>query len=170
MIIIDCEQNSETWWKTKAGVPGASSFSKIVTSKGEPSKQAQEYLYQLAAEATTGKVEQGYQSQAMTEGIEREAESRALYELIYGVEVKQVGFIFDDSKMYGCSPDGVINNEYGLEMKNVLPKTQVRYLLSGKMPTDYIQQVQGSMLVTGLKQWDFFKLSSNNQTVFNYCK
>jgi len=147
-------QRSDEWFKVKAGIPGASSFSRIVTTKGEPSKQAQDYLYQLAAEAITGQVEQGYQSAAMLQGIEREAESRALYELIMGVEVKEVGFILHDSKMFGCSPDGICGS-WGLEMKNVLPKTQIKYLIDGSLPADYFQQIQGSMLVTGFDRWHF---------------
>uniref|UniRef100_A0A6M3JJX8 Putative exonuclease n=1 Tax=viral metagenome TaxID=1070528 RepID=A0A6M3JJX8_9ZZZZ len=160
MIIIDCVQLSDEWFSEKAGVPSAGSFDKIVTTKGEPSKSAKGYMYQLAAEAITGKCEQGYQSGPMSVGIEREEESRALYELIYGVEVQQVGFIYpDEQKKWGCSPDGIINGEYGLEMKNVLPKTQIKYLLDEKLPTEYIQQVQGSLLVTGFDRWDFFSYS-----------
>ena len=160
MIRIDTTQGSPEWFAEKAGKPGASSFDKIITTTGQPSKQAQGYLYQLAAEAITGQVEQGYQSSAMTQGIEREAESRTLYELINGVEVQQVGFVYaDEQKMYGCSPDGIVNDEWGLELKNVLPKTQVAYLLNGGLPSDYFCQVQGSLLVTGFDRWDFFTYS-----------
>ncbi len=162
IIIDDIEQQSPEWFALKAGIPGASSFNKIVTSTGAPSKQRQDYLYQLAGEAITGKCEPTYQSAAMAMGNEREAESRVLYELIHGVDVKQVGFIFNGSKMYGCSPDGIITFiptigvSWGLELKNVIPKTQVKYLLAGKLPTDYFQQVQGGLLVTGFDRWDFF--------------
>lgn len=155
IIIDDIEQGTEEWFKIKAGKPGASSFSKIITTKGEPSKSAKDYMYQLAAEAITGKVENGYQSPAMTDGIEREPESRILYEFINLVNVEQVGVIFSDDQSYLCSPDGLINREYGIEMKNVLPKTQVKYLLNGKVPTEYYQQVQGSLLITGFDRWDF---------------
>uniref|UniRef100_A0A6M3JLJ6 Putative exonuclease n=1 Tax=viral metagenome TaxID=1070528 RepID=A0A6M3JLJ6_9ZZZZ len=160
MIVIDVPQGSPEWFAEKAGKPSASSFDKIVTTKGEPSKQAQGYLYQLAAEVITGQAEQGYQSAAMTLGIEREAESRTLYELINGVEVQQVGFVYaDEQKLYGCSPDGIVGDEWGLELKNVLPKTQVAYLLNGGLPSDYFCQVQGSLLVTGFDRWEFFTYS-----------
>ena len=43
----------------------------------------------------------------------------------------------------------------GLEIKCPEPHTHIKYLREGILPKDYIQQVQGSMLVTGLKQWDF---------------
>jgi hypothetical protein len=50
-------------------------------------------------------------------------------------------------------PEG---GEWGLEMKNVIAKTQAKYLLNGKLPTDYSRQIQGSMLITGFKTWHFF--------------
>jgi hypothetical protein len=113
-------------------------------------------MYDLAAQIISGQSPETYTSAAMEEGIRREAESRELYELIYGVEIQQVGMIFpDDKKKYLCSPDGLRSDNIGLELKNVLPKTQVEYLLSKKLPSIYKPQVQGSMLVTGFKQWHF---------------
>jgi len=160
MIIIECDQRSEQWFSEKAGVPGSSSFDKIATTKGEPSKQRTGYMHQLAAEAITGRIEQGYTNAFMEEGTAREDESRGLYELIKGVTVEQVGFIYpDEEKKYGCSPDGLINRERGLEMKNPLPKTQVAYLLKNELPTDYFQQVQGSLFITGFERWDFMSYS-----------
>jgi predicted phage-related endonuclease len=156
MIILDIPQLSPAWFSEKAGKPGASSFHRIVSAKGERQKAYKDYLYQLAGEAITGVKEESYSNKNMQVGIEREEESRSLYELIYGVEVEQVGLIYpDESRKYLCSPDGIVNREWGLEMKNVIAKTQAKYLLNGKLPTDYSRQVQGSMLVTGFKTWHF---------------
>jgi len=167
MIIIDCKQGEDEWFAEKAGVPSAGSFKKIVDSTGKPSKSRVDYLDQLADEAIRGSVERGYQSGPMSVGIEREAEARELYEDIHGVEVKQVGFIYpDEQKKYGCSPDGLIGGEiagharywgHGLEIKNPLGKTHVKYLRENKLPTGvgYFQQIQGSLLITGFDVWDF---------------
>lgn len=155
IIIDDIEQGTEAWVKEKAGKPGASSFDKIVTTKGEPSKSRTDYLYQLAGEAIIGRQEEGYTNFAMQQGIEREAESRALFEMLHGVTVRKVGLIYrDESRSVLCSPDGLLE-DCGLEMKNPLLKTHVKYLLDGKFPTDYFQQVQGSMYVTGFSRWFF---------------
>jgi len=89
-------------------------------------------------------------------GVEREDESRKLYELTQGVEVTQIGVIYKDKKkQFLCSPDGIVNGEYGLELKNVLGKTQVKYLLDGGLPTEYFGQCQFSLYVTGFKKWVF---------------
>ena len=115
-------------------------------------------MYQLAGEILTGKKTETYQSAAMQRGIEMEAEARTLYELMFDVEVQQVGLIYpDEQRKYCCSPDGIAIDVpvRGIEIKCPLIHTHVGYLLSGKLPTIYIPQVQGSMLITGLKRWDF---------------
>ena len=47
----------------------------------------------------------------------------------------------------------------GLRLNAPMQKTHVRYLLDGKLPTDYFQQVQGSMYICGFKFWDFISYS-----------
>lgn len=156
MIITDANQGSPEWLALRAGLPTASCFDRIVTSRGEPSKTAQKYLYQLAGERLMGAPMESYQSDAMTRGQELEAEARVAYEFITDAEVKQVGFVFrDERRLYGCSPDGLIGAEGGLEIKCPTLPMAVEYLDKGKLPTDYVQQVQGNLLVTGRDWWDF---------------
>jgi len=154
MIILDIEQYSDTWFAERAGRPTASSFDKVVTTKGEPSKSATNYLYQLAGECITGVKTETYQNAVMQRGIEMEAEAKDLFRFAYG-EVREVGLIYpDEGKRYSCSPDGLLEDA-GLEIKCPLIHTHVGYLLANKLPTEYIQQVQGSMLITGFKKHHF---------------
>jgi len=149
MLIYECEQYSPEWWSARLGVPTASCFDKIVTTKGEPSKQAKNYLYQLAGERIAGAKVETYTNAAMQRGMELEAEARALFEIVKEVEVKKVGLVyFDDQKKFACSPDGLLQDS-DLEIKCPLIHTHVSYLLGGTLPSDYFQQVQGSMLVMG---------------------
>lgn len=150
-IIIDTfDQRSPEWIIARLGNPGASSISKIITSTGAISKQRDEYLMQLAAETVSGKPEDsGYLSRQMLNGIEREDASRALFEMIYGVEVRQVGIVFkNEHRMCHCSPDGLIGDNALLEMKNPMAKTHVKSLLDGTLPTEYSGQCQMSLYVT----------------------
>jgi len=149
-IIIDSyDQRSPEWLSARAGNPGASSISKIITNSGEVSKQRIDYLYQLAGEKITGKCEEGFTSQAMLTGIEREASARALFEMIYGVEVRQAALVYkDEFKLFHCSPDGLVGDHAILELKNPMLKTHVKYLLDGKLPSDYFGQCQMSLYVT----------------------
>jgi len=153
--IYDIEQGSEEWFKAKAGRPGASSFDRIITIKGEPSKQRQDYLYELAGERIVGRQEAGYTNAAMQRGIALESEGRALFELLHDVELKQVGLVYrDESRRVLCSPDGLLDGA-GFEQKNPMLKTHVKYLIGGKLPSDYFQQVHGSMWVCGFDAWHF---------------
>ena len=156
MITIDCEQLSPEWFAAKVGIPSAASFDQIVTTKGEPSKSRQKYMYQLAGEIVLGSKVETYVNAAMQRGTELEPEARKAFEFIHEVVVKKVGFVFmDEQKRYGASPDGLLDEDAGLEMKCPQIQTHVGYLLDNKLPTDYFQQVQGGMLITGLNQWHF---------------
>ncbi len=156
MIIEDSfEQRSDAWYQAKAGLPSAGSADKIVTSTGSPSKQAQDYIYQLAGEKIIGRIDESYTSFAMQQGIDREGEARGLYELVSGQRVRQVALVYKDaSKSVSCSPDGILELS-GIEIKCPMLKTHVKYLLDGKLPTAYFQQVQFSMWVCGFDTWIF---------------
>jgi len=159
MITIDCQQGSAEWLAVRAGIPSASNFDKLITTKGEPSKQAQKYLYSLAAEKVSGIKEESFQSQAMLKGIENEGEAVAYYELTQGVEVQEVGFVLHESRRFGCSPDRLVGAEGLLEVKCPLPSSHVSYLLENNLYQDYLQQVQGQLLVTGRKWCDLISYS-----------
>jgi len=157
MRIINCEQYSPEWWAERLAHPTSSQYSKIVTSKGEPSKQRTAYMHELAAERLTGKQEDTFISIAMQKGSERESLSRQVYEMENEVEVVQVGLCISDCGRWGASPDGLVGDDGLVELKNPLGKTQVERLLTlePKLPTAYIQQVQGQLLVTGRLWCDF---------------
>lgn len=156
MITLDHAQGTEEWLLARCGIPTASNFDKIVTTKGEPSKQAQKYLYQLAGERVSGYRDEGFTSAAMQRGVELESEARSFYELTREVEIQSVGLCFpDDSKKYGCSPDGLIGADGLIEIKCPLISTHVGYLVDGGLPSDYFQQVQGQLLVTNRDYCDF---------------
>lgn len=157
VIVDDFYQRSPEWFEAKRGIPSASNFDKIITTKGAPSKQVQGYMYELAAQVASGQYVESYINSAMAEGIRREEESRELFSMLHDVEVREVALIYpDEQKQYVCSPDGLFNNNTkGLELKNPLPKTQVKYLMDGEVPNEYILQIQGSMFVTGFDSWWF---------------
>ena len=155
MIISDCIQLSDEWFTEHAGIPGASSMDKIITSTGKRSTQRKDYLYKLAAESLLGVREPGYTNANMDEGTGREDESRDYFSFLHDAEVHQVGMCYKDTqKKYLCSPDGLEKNSAGwcagLEMKNPLAKTHVECLDKGVLPTKYFVQVQASLFITEL--------------------
>lgn len=150
MKIVDCIQGSEEWFEAKLGIVSASNFSKVL-NKGAGRGL---YMRKLIAERLTGLREEGYHDKNMDNGNETEAEARKYYETAYDCEVKQAGFVLRDDDV-GCSPDGLIGEEGSIEIKCPLSSTHVFNILSGKMPTEYIPQVQGLLWVTGRQWCDF---------------
>ncbi len=156
IIVKDFLQGSPEWMAACAGSVGASTIDKIITASGLRSKQREDFMYQLAGERITGKKEGSFQTQAMQDGIDREPAARMLFEMMYGVEVEQVGIVYKDKwKLCHCSPDGLIAATKGLEIKNPAIKTHVKYLLAGGLPTDYFSQIQMSLYVTERDLWYF---------------
>jgi putative phage-type endonuclease len=156
MIILDVEQGSPEWFSARLGIPTASMFDKIITTTGQPSKSAANYAFAVAGERLSGRVEEGYTNAAMERGKELESEARELYEFVSGCEVKQIGLVYkDENRLFSCSPDGLIGNDGGVEIKCPSIGVHTRYLYGNKCPTDYYQQVQGCLFVTGRKWWDF---------------
>ena len=161
MIALDHEQGSDKWLESRLGKPSASNFKKLVTTKGEPSKQAVNYVHELIGERLTGESDSFYTNEHMDRGKELEQEARQAYEFIYNADVTEHGFILHDSGEYGCSPDGVIyqdeNIVSGLEIKCPKASTMVKYHLNpDTFKSAYFQQVQGCMLITGAQSWDLF--------------
>ncbi len=155
MKILEFEQRSPEWFSARCGIPTASGFDKIVTSTGAQSKQRTKYMWQLAGERICKIAEESYQNAAMLRGIETEAEAKNFYEFTTGETVQPVGFCLSDCGTFGASPDGLVGEDGIIEIKCPMLATCVGYLLDGTLPTEYYQQTQGQLLVTGRKWSDF---------------
>lgn len=153
----EVEQGTPEWHALRAGKPTASEFSKLVTSKGEPSKSMSDYAATLAAEAYAGEPVDAWEGNKHTDrGKELESEAMALYEFREGVDVERIGFVTDDKEEHGCSPDGLVGEDGMVEIKCLMAKNHVKaiiyYQKNGRCPTDYVQQAQGQMWICG-REW-----------------
>jgi len=149
-------QSSEAWYKARLGNPGASEMNKIITSEGKSSKSRKDYMFRLVAEKIRGKADETFQSQTMVNGQTKEDEARSLFSLIHDVEIEQVGMIYkDERRLYHASPDGLISKDCGIEVKCPLGKTQTKYLIENKLPTQYYVQIQSSLYISEREYWWF---------------
>jgi hypothetical protein len=152
MEIIPCEQGSPEWHAARLGIPTASRFADVL-AKGE-GKTRGKYLRELAGEIIAGGVEQDtYSNGHMERGKLLEEEARNLYAYMNDVEPQMVGFI--RSGRAGASPDSLIGDAGGLEIKTALQHVQVERLQRGTLPPEHKAQVQGSLWITGREWWDF---------------
>lgn len=147
--IINCVQGSDEWFAARLGLVTASHFSDVLNKKTGRGT----YMMRLVAEKQQGKSQDGFQSAAMENGTIYEEYARKFYEDKFGVIVKQVGFI--KMGQVGCSPDGLVDDDGGIEIKCSEGPTHYRIILKDKMPTTHIPQVQGNMWVADRKWWDF---------------
>ena len=156
MITIECPQGEKQWFIERLGKPSSSRFGEILTPTGLPSKQAKKYMMELSGERLIGYKPQSYQNINMLRGSEMENEARQFYEMINNVEVRQIGCCFpDERRLWVSSPDGLVGDDGLIEIKCPTLPVAVEYLLAHKIPTKYIPQCQGQLLVTGRKWVDF---------------
>ena len=155
MIILTDEQGSPEWLASRLGRPSASNFGRLVTGSGKPSSSAESYINEMIAERLTGRNKPFYTNEHMERGNALEPEAREAYEFITDLEVVETGFILHDSEEFGCSPDGLVAEQGGLEIKCPSDSVHVSYLRAGKVPSKYYQQVQGCLWITGREWWDF---------------
>ena len=155
MQILQADQGTQEWLDARLGRPSASQFSKLITTAGKPSASADEYINILIAERILGESEPIYVNEWMQRGTELEPEARAMYELMHSVDVEEVGFILDDSGEFGCSPDGLIGEDGGVEFKCPAPKNHIAWSRKDVCPSKHYAQVQGCLYITGREWWDF---------------
>ena len=157
MIIYDVEQNSEAWYRCRMGMPTASAFDSIITPTGKPSSQADGYINLILAEEMLDSPIEGISTNPMERGKELEAEAADYYSLLNEVDLKTIGFVSNDAKTMGASPDRLIEGQKGLlqikcPMQNALKAAaaaHIDFLITQTVDRKYYPQLQGELLVTG---------------------
>lgn len=153
MKILDCEQRSADWHAARLGRVTSSCAAEMLATRKDKSEAAgrRNLRVRLALERITNRsLESSYQSDAMRQGTEREADAVSLYEVLTGSIIRTVGFVCHDDLMAGASPDGYVGEWEGLvEAKSPLPATHWEYVQSGVVPGDYLRQVQHQLFITG---------------------
>ena len=160
MKTVEVAQRSKEWYEARRGLPTCSRFDKILTaSTAKPSAAQETLINELIAESIMPP-EQGvihHISPEMEYGMKLEAEARCAYDLEFAKEpVKEVGFLIADCGLFGGSPDALVGENGGVELKVPNASTHIGYIRAGVLPSEYKQQVHGYLVVTGRKFWDFF--------------
>lgn len=159
MIVHECEQGSPEWFARRMGIPTASEFSTILAKgKGDSeSKTRLAYMRKLAGEVLTGEPMDSYTNVHMERGKAQEDEARNFYCFERDCDVTRVGFVTNGNK--GCSPDSLIGDIGGLEIKTALAHIQIERLEKNELPPEHKAQVQGSIWICERDWWDFVSYS-----------
>lgn len=166
----DLVQGSEKWHAARCGLLTASEFDLILTPTLKIAANAKEraHLWEIAAQRISGYVEPQYVSDAMLRGHDDEIEARLLYSRHFA-PVREVGFVTNDKWGFtlGCSPDGLVGDDGGIETKSRCQKYQVQTICENvwtdkgeTIPPEFMLQIQGEMLVCERRWWDFISYSN----------
>lgn len=161
MKILNMPQGSTEWALARAGVITASDADALVTPKWEVRKGqgVRTYLHEKLAGRIMGWEGDTGGTHAMDQGKVMETMARPWYSFQFGVDIKEVGFCLSDDKRTGCSPDGIIGDDCGMEIKCPTVPKHLDYLLGNKVPDQYLAQIHFSMWVTNFPRWVFVSYS-----------
>jgi YqaJ-like recombinase protein len=160
--IIDAPQRSEAWFKARLGrLTGSRAADMCATIKSGEAAARRNLRVQLVLERLTGRSqESAYQSPAMAQGIEREADAVGVYEATAGRLLQTTGFLVHPSLMAGCSLDGHVGDFEGIvEVKCPIAATHLDYLRSGVIPDAYMKQIIHGLWITGAGWCDWLSYS-----------
>lgn len=170
-IHAEYEQGSEQWLQARCGLLCASEMKLVLTEKTlkiASNQNERAHLYELLAQRITNYVEPRYISDDMLRGHEDEVRARLKYEEKTGQKVDTCGFITNDRWGFtlGYSPDGLVNDDGGIEAKSRRQKFQVQTIIENlgddrgeTIPGEFVMQCQTGLLVSE-RQWiDFLSYS-----------
>jgi putative phage-type endonuclease len=151
------EQQTNEWFTARLGKVTASRVADVIAkTKTGYSTSRDNYMAQLICERLTGQKGESFTNAAMEHGTLTEPLARSAYENSRNLLVKEVGFINHPRiEMSGASPDGLVADDGLVEIKCPNTATHIDTLLSGKVPTKYITQMQWQMLCCQRKWCDF---------------
>lgn len=158
-VYTEIEQGTEEWHDLRRGLITASAVGKLLTPtlRVADNDTSRGLVAALVAERITGYTEPSFMNDDMMRGVLHEPVARDRYAELNGVTVEQVGFLVRDDWGYqiGASPDGLIGEHGGLEVKCPRAKTHIQTIVADRVPAHHASQIQASLLVSGREWWDF---------------
>ena len=155
IIHNEIKQGSKEWYDIKK-LKFTASHASTILARG---RGVQTLIKQMLAEYySSGNYEEysdKYKNSNIQRGKEYEAKARAVYELETGNKVQQVGFIETD-EFEGCSPDGLVNEDGLLEIKNPNDNRFLQLILDEKIDKEYLDQMQMQMYVSKRAWCDYY--------------
>lgn len=158
MVIHDVEQGSPEWFERRKGKMTASH----ATAIGNAGKGLETYIVELMAEYYSSGDKEHFSNRHTDRGNEYEPVARELYSFEQGVDVEEVGFI-EFNEYVGSSPDGLVGEDGGIEIKCIDDVKYFKHLLNGESEIDsgHIWQIQMNLLVSERKWWDLVIYNPN---------
>lgn len=174
MILVQCKQGTPEWFAARAGVITASNFSAAreflkASKKDEAPKPSQkniDYAYRVAVERIYGQTtDDTYQTFEMRRGTDLEPFARIAYEASTGNLAEESGVVLTDDKLFGYSTDGLVGSDGLIEIKCPNSARKICEMHINQDLSEYIDQIQGGMWITGRKWCDFVMYAPQLESV-----
>lgn len=161
MKIFECQQGTTQWSQARLGLITASEADALVTPLGKvkTGDSVETYLVKKVCEKFLGYSTDDASSFAMGQGQIIETIAIPFFEFTTGVSVRRVGLCISETEMCACSPDGLIGEDGGLEVKSPQPEKALKTLLGGVVPAEHVIQIQFSLYVSRRKWWKYLSFS-----------
>lgn len=153
-IYKELKQGTDEWLAVRKGKMTASH----ATAIGNCGKGLETYCRQIVKEMIIAKP--FYTNADIERGNELEPIARQTYEFEFNTTVEQVGFI-EYNNYAGCSPDGLIGVDGGLELKARNDDIHFGLLLGDSVDSSTIWQMNMCMLISERIWWDFGSYNPN---------
>ena len=156
--IIDCTQGDDLWIACRVGrITGSnidallappttrqSTRNGVVCPAGTEAKEKADYRQKLIVERIYGRAVNNVTTQYMKDGSDREPFARMIYESEIGEPVELVGFaLHPEWDWFGCSPDGLVGDKGGVELKCPSEMTHDAYVANIDL---LVQEYKGQCL------------------------
>ena len=117
-------------------------------------------IYQLAGEIVTGETPAEFGNYWTERGKNEEVNAIEAYMEETFHQANRVGFI-SWGKYAGCSPDFMVDERRGGEVKCLSAREHFRYCHTRRIEKEYMAQVQWCLFVTGFEVWDYVHYHRN---------
>lgn len=155
-------QRSPEWVQQHTGRVGASQLGRwlsVSKKDGKPLKARQDLEKEIAFAKAFNQPFSTYTTSAMQAGIDNEGFVRDQYSSQMGVVVTEAGAFYND--YFIASPDGLIGDDGGLEIKWLQDTNWAEVVLSNSPLSEHYLQIQGNLYASGRTWWDYIAASAN---------
>jgi hypothetical protein len=151
------DDDREAFLQARCGSLGASKIDEALSRlkrSGDRTKAALDLMYEIAAERLTGVPAK--RVNALWWGNQHEDEARSSYAFLTNLAVVKVGPIPHPTiEGAHASPDSLVGDEGGLEIKCPTSSVHLQTLLADAVPEDHLPQIQWNMACAKRAWWDF---------------
>jgi putative phage-type endonuclease len=155
-IINDIEQRSDEWFALRSKRMTASHAQSIAAN----GKGLHSYIIQLMSEHYSTAPREVYTNTAIQNGIDLEDDAATVYSFEYNANTQSIAFVIYNEYV-GCSPDLFVEDDGLAEIKCPSDKVFFEYILTEKIDTKYMWQMQMQMLVCKKAWCDYIVYNPN---------